>query len=590
MSNFTFGPVPTKNGTQFRLWAPFKSNVKLRLHGKGEYPMARSPTGWHQYTAPGARPGSRYSFVLDDGLVVPDPASRYQPNDVHGPSEVVDLSGFRWKKHDWKGRPWEEIVIYELHLGAFTKAGGYVAALDRLDHLKRLGVTAIQIMPIADFPGRWGWGYDGVLPYAPDSSYGRPEQLQMLVDAAHERNICVFLDVVYNHFGPDGNYMAAYAPLFTDSHKTPWGNGINYDDTSSSHVRQFIIENAVYWISEFKLDGLRLDAVHAIHDRSASHVLHDLAERLAKAAGDRMVHLILENEDNDSSLLTRDTRGNVNLFTAQWNDDLHHALHVKATRETFGYYADYDDDRAVGRALAEGFVFQGQKMPYRGKERGKPSAALPPTAFVSFIQNHDQIGNRALGDRALASLPVDIRRAVAATYMLSPQIPMLFMGEEWNASEPFPYFCDFEADLNEKVRQGRREELARLPGFDTDELPDPTSQATFEAAKLDWTRLVETSAAENLAFYQSLLAVRRARIIPLLRKIGAHSGSFMSSEEGLVTVTWRLTDNRHLRLDCNLSDGTIHTESEEQGESIFRLGLISTGSMGPWSVSWRILS
>lgn len=451
MSNFSFGPVFSESGTQFRFWAPFKERVSLRLHGHGDYPMQRSPQGWHVSDALDAQPGSLYNFLLADGLIVPDPASRFQPHDVHGPSELVDLSAFRWNCEKWKGRSWDEMVIYEVYLGASTEEGSFLSAVHRLDHLARLGVTALQIMPTGDFPGRWGWGYDGVLPYAPDSSYGRPEHLQMLVDAAHERDMCVFLDVVYNHLGPDGNYMAACAPLYTDRHNTPWGSAINFDGEGSKCVRQLFIENAVYWISEFRLDGLRLDAVHTIHDESDNHVLCELAQRIRDAAADRKVHLILENEDNDSDLLTREADGTVSLFHAQWNDDLHHALHVTATGEVFGYYTDYKDhSRAVGKALAQGFVYQGQEMPYSGRARGKPSGALPATAFVSFIQNHDQIGNRALGDRVLSSLPIEVISAVSAIYLLSPQIPMIFMGEEWNSRRPFPYFCDFDPALNEE--------------------------------------------------------------------------------------------------------------------------------------------
>lgn len=533
-----------------------------------------------------ARAGARYRFVLPDGREVPDPASRFQPQDVHGPSEVVDLSAYRWKTGDWTGRPWEEMVIYELHIGCFTPQGTFRAAIERLDHLRELGVTALQIMPLSDFPGRYNWGYDGVLPYAPDSSYGRPEDFMALVDAAHERGISVFLDAVYNHFGPDGNYIPSYAPLFTDHHKTPWGHGINYDGDGSEMIREFIIENAIYWISEFRLDGFRFDAVHAIKDDSTEHLLHALARRIRAAAGGRQVHLIVENEENDSDLLLRDENGESRLFTAQWNDDLHHVLHIAATGETFGYYADYvGDAHKLGRALAEGFVFQGEHMPYRGGSRGRPSGHLPPAAFVSFIQNHDQIGNRALGDRIMASSPTDAVKAVTSIYLLAPQIPMLFMGEEWGAREPFPFFCDFDEELNEKVRMGRRKELSRLPGFDADERLDPTAPSTFAAAKLDWSKCALSGMLE---FYRTLLDLRHRRIVPLLKGAGDGNAAYRSAGSTLA-VDWVLAGDRRLHLDANLGNEAAPLLSRrDQGETIFRLGGSDGGQLAPWTVIWSI--
>nr|WP_260685410.1 MULTISPECIES: malto-oligosyltrehalose trehalohydrolase [Rhizobium] len=582
----TFGPVFTAEGILYRLWAPLHESVSLKLEGAPPRPMQASEDGWHRCTVPEADVGTLYRFVLPDGSEVPDPASRFQPQDAHGPSEVVDLSFYRWKTSDWTGRPWEEMVIYEMHIGCFTPEGTFKAAIERLDHLRALGVTALQIMPLSEFPGRYSWGYDGVLPYAPDSSYGRPEDFMALVDAAHQRGISVFLDVVYNHFGPDGNYIPAYAPLFTDHHKTPWGNGINYDGDGSEVIREFIIENAIYWITEFRLDGFRFDAVHAIKDDSAEHLIHALARRVRAAAANRQVHLIVENEENDSDLLQRDKNGKVKLFTAQWNDDVHHVLHITATGETFGYYADYAGDAGkLGRALAEGFVFQGEHMPYRGASRGRPSAHLPPTAFISFIQNHDQIGNRALGDRVLASSPADVGKAVAAIYLLAPEIPMLFMGEEWGAREPFPFFCDFDEDLNEKVRKGRREELSRLPGFDADDLLDPTAPSTFAAAKLDWSK---RTSSEVLEFYRTLLDLRHRRIVPLLKGAGAGNAVYRSAGSALA-VDWTLAQNRHLHLHANLgAEAAPLVSQQDDGETIFRLGGSDDGKLAPWTVIWSI--
>lgn len=564
--------------------------------------MQPAGEGWHQLDLDDCGHGTRYSFVLPDGLQVPDPASRYQPEDVHGQSEVVDLEAIGRQRKErsgsqqggWQGRPVEELVFYELHVGTFTPEGTFRAAIDRLDHLRDLGVTAIQMMPISDFPGRRGWGYDGVLPYAPESSYGRPEDLMALIDAAHERGLCVFLDVVYNHFGPDGNYLPAYAPIFTDHHHTPWGNGVNYDDVGSEAVREFVIQNAIYWVRDFGFDGLRLDAVHAIKDDSEEHLLHALARRVREQAGNRHVHLVVENEENDSDLLKRDAKGEPLFFTAQWNDDIHHVLHIAATGETFGYYKDYAEDRQAktARALAEGFVFQGEAMEYRGEARGKPSADLPPTAFISFIQNHDQIGNRALGDRMIASQPLEAMKAAAAVYLLAPQLPMLFMGEEWGADEPFPFFCDFNEDLNEKVRQGRRKELSRLPGFDADDLPDPTSVETFNKAKLDWQVLSSPEAAEMLDFYKKLLTIRRESIMPLLPAAKGRSAEIIDAKDPALGVRWTF-GSRILELRANLSGDRLdrtggNPAAPAGGDILFQLGEGETDAVSPWSVTWRL--
>ena len=348
--------------------------------------MTAAGKGWHELISNDAKVGTRYKFRLEElGLEVPDPASRYQPSDVHGPSEVVDPDHHVWRDGGWGGRPWEECVLYELHLGTFTPQGTIIGAIDRLDWLADLGVTAIEIMPVADFPGKRNWGYDGVLLFAPDSSYGRPEDFKALIDAAHARGIMVLLDVVYNHFGPDGNYLPLYSPVFTERHKTPWGAAVNYDTEGSDVVREFIIENALYWIEEFHLDGLRLDAVHAIKDGSAVHVLEQIAGCLRELPICRPIHLLLENEENEAWRLDRNPVGDPASFTAQWNDDLHHVLHCAASGETSGYYAAYTGEpEKLGKALAEGFAFQGDLMDYRGSPRGEPSSHLPPTAFVSL--------------------------------------------------------------------------------------------------------------------------------------------------------------------------------------------------------------
>jgi malto-oligosyltrehalose trehalohydrolase len=585
-----FGPVFTANGILFRLWAPKQEKVSLRVDDRDPIPMAKGLDGWFSADVEGASAGSLYKFIMPDGLEVPDPASRFQPDGPHGASQVIDPGRYAWAEESWTGRPWEESVVYELHVGTFTPEGTFRALIDRLQHLQSLGITAIQLMPVNDFPGGRGWGYDGVLPYAPKETYGRPEDLKALVDAAHAHGISVFLDVIYNHFGPDGNYLPVYAPLFTEKHKSPWGSGINYDGEGSDMVREFVIMNALYWLEEFRVDGLRFDAVHAIIDDSREHLLREMARRIRETLTGREIHLIVENEDNTSSLLARDTRGRPPLYTAQWNDDIHHVLHVAATGEDFGYYADFADDSArIGRGLAEGFVYQGEHMPYRGSERGEPSAALPPTAFISFIQNHDQIGNRAFGDRLSTSTPPEAIRAVAAVYLLAPQVPMLFMGEEWAAKQPFPYFCDFHEELNAIVRKGRREELSRLPGFgegdDASDAPDPTKLETFRSAKLDWNDPLVGEGAEQLAFYRGLLDLRRREIIPRLS--GASSGSYRTQGR-LIAVNWPMGDGRTLVLQANLGAERQRTAEPMIGKVIWQQGQWSDDGVDPWSVRWSI--
>jgi malto-oligosyltrehalose trehalohydrolase len=551
--------------------------------------------GWHELTTKQASVGSRYQFVLPDGSRVPDPASRFQPSDVHGPSEVVDPKSHPWTDGDWHGRPWKEAVLYELHVGTFTEAGTFLAAIEKLDHLVGLGVTGIEIMPIADFPGRWNWGYDGALLYAPDSSYGRPEDLKSLVQEAHARGLMVVLDVVYNHFGPDGNYLPEYAPnTLTDRHKTDWGNAVNFDGEGSKNVREFTIHNAIYWIDEYHLDGLRLDAVHAIKDDGPKHLLDELAERVRTAAGDRQVHLILENENNQASRLCRNHRGEPQHYTAQWNDDVHHVLHTAATLESNGYYADFiNDTNKLGRALAEGFAFQGELMRCSGVERGEPSAHLPPTAFVSFIQNHDQIGNRAFGERINAVAAPEAVKAIAAIYLLLPQIPMLFMGEEWGSSQPFPYFCDFDGELGEKIRKGRREEFASFPEFrdaaQRDRIPDPSAKETFRSAKLDWEQSKQDIHAEWVGWYTQLLTVRKKRIIPVIDDLGAFAGSYHVLATGAVLVCWTIEPDKALVLAANLSNDSVDAFETLEGDVFWHEGPEAIGTiMRPWSVRWLI--
>lgn len=587
MTDYLFGPVIEDDGVLFRLWAPHCKSVTLEIDGAPAKDMDRQADGLFCLKVTGVRPGTRYRFRLPDGLLVPDPASRHQPEDVFGPSEVVDLSTQKTRDAIWRGRPWADMVIYELHVGTFTDEGTFRAAIDRLDHLGNLGITAIQLMPIADFPGRWNWGYDGVMPYAPDSRYGRPEELALLVQAAHQRGISVFLDVVYNHFGPSGNFMPAYAPLFSPHHQTPWGDGINFDDAQSEMVRAFLIENALFWIGEFHVDGLRLDAVHAIRDDSEPHFLLELAARVRERFADRHIHLIVENEENDPLLLERG-QPNTDTFDAQWNDDVHHALHVATTGETFGYYADYRDaGAALAKALAEGFVYQGDVMPYRGERRGRPSAHLPPSALVSFLHNHDQIGNRAQGDRVMAALPEQALAFAVSLMLLSPQIPMLFMGEEWCSQKPFPYFCDFDDELNAAVRDGRRNELSKLPGFDGDHVLDPTSLETFRSAILDWEQAGSKHGSTWIERYRQLIALRRERVVPLLARM--RQGGRYAAENGVIRVEWPLEDGRHYILVANPTSHAVSAAFEvDPIEIIYALGERRTDARGPWSLVFGV--
>ena len=557
--------------------------------------MTSIADGWHECVTAEAGPGTRYSFVLPSGMRVPDPASRYQPEDVHGASEVVDPKLYEWRDQSWTGRPWDEVVLYELHIGTFTDEGTFLCAIDRLDHLVELGVTAIEIMPVADFAGTRNWGYDGVLLYAPDSSYGRPEDLKALVDAAHERGLMVLLDVVYNHFGPDGNYLSTYAPqIFTSRHKTPWGDAINYDGEDSRPVRELMIHNALYWLEEFHLDGLRLDAVHEIKDDSPVHLLDELAARVRAWAGDHPVHLILENECNQASRLQRDDEGRPMHYTAQWNDDMHHVLHTAATLESNGYYKEYkNDSEKLGKALAEGFAYQGEVMGHKGSPRGEPSSFLPPPAFIAFMQNHDQIGNRAFGERINRIASPEAVHAIAATYLLLPQTPMLFMGEEWGSPQPFPFFCDFDGELGDLVRKGRREEFASFPEFHDPEqrerIPDPQAIETFRTGKLDWRQAFTGVHAEWIAWYKNILAVRRARVQPLLREIGGHAGSFEVLGPGTICVHWQLNGGGGLALAANLSDNSFEGVPPADGQVIWREGPEEAGTLfRPWTVRWSL--
>ena len=579
---------------RFRLWAPAARRVELVLESPSgparTLALEKRADGWVELATDQARAGSRYRYRIDGETLVPDPASRRNPQGVHGPSEVVDPEAFDWTDRDWRARPWRESVIYELHVGTFTPQGTFAGVARKLEHLQRLGVTAIELMPVAEFPGSRGWGYDGVLPYAPASAYGAPEDLKSLVCAAHAHGIAVMLDVVYNHFGPEGNFLHLYAPqFFTQRHSTPWGAAMDFDGPESRAVRDFFSHNARYWLEEYHLDGLRLDAVHAIHDAGEPHILTEIARAVRDApAMERPIYLVLENLNNEARRLG--PPGESNRFDAQWNDDSHHCLHVLLTGETDSYYRDYQEapHRLLCRSLAEGFAYQGESSRHLGAPRGERSAHLPPSAFVNFLQNHDQVGNRARGERLARLASAESLRAAAAALLLAPSPPMLFMGEEWAAPEPFPYFCDFEPELAAKVREGRLREFAHFQGA----IPDPGDPATYASARLDWSHLAQSPHARMFDHYRRLLAIRRRDIVPLLPRIlGGACVAF--DPGGAFAVDWRLRDDGVLHLLANLKDTAAPVVGRPAGRMIFAThpgirAALSRNELAPWSVTWLL--
>jgi 1,4-alpha-glucan branching enzyme/maltooligosyltrehalose trehalohydrolase len=576
-----FGTCLSADGSvRFRLWAPAAQSVDLCLENLPDdeiiLPMQRLADGWFQLETSQAVVGALYRYRIDGDLRVPDPVARANPQDVHGPSQVLDPTAFSWQDGDWFGRPWSEAVIYELHVGAFTAEGSFAAVTQHLDYLVDLGVTALELMPVADFSGARGWGYDGVLLFAPDHSYGKPDELKALVQAAHKRGLMVLLDVVYNHFGPDGNYLQHYAPQFFDEQQhTPWGAAINFDKDGSRIVREFYIHNALYWLEEYHFDGLRFDAVHAIIDDSRPNILEELSARVQAGPGRiRHIHLILENDGNEAWYLQSGG------FTAQWNDDIHHALHLLLTGEEDGYYADYADHpiRHLARCLAEGFAFQGEPSAFRNnRPRGQPSRGLPSGAFINFSQTHDQIGNRAYGERIGMLASEQRLQAGLAVLLLAPAPPMLFMGEEFAAITPFQFFCDFQGELAAAVTEGRRREFAGFAAFaDPAEqalIPDPNDPATFLHSKLHWACLELPQHQDSLDFYRHLLALRRTHIMPRLPGQGG-CGEFELLGTAGLKVCWRLSDGSRLLLLANLGNEPVAAQ------------LHIAGSMPAWCVAW----
>jgi maltooligosyltrehalose trehalohydrolase len=581
----------------FKLWAPAAGKVELCLQGNApELRLLMTPEadGWHGITTELAGPGYYYQYLIDGKHYVADPASRYQPLDVHGSSQVIDANAWQWQDGDWKGRPWQEAVFYELHVGTFTEEGTFAGVKKRLDYLVDLGVTAIQLMAIADFPGRRNWGYDGVLPFAPDSSYGTVDDLKDLIATAHEKGLMVFNDVVYSHFGPEGNYLHLYAPaFFTDRFHTPWGDAINFNN---HWVRWFFIHNALYWLEEYHFDGLRFDAIHAIFDNTTPDILEELAEAVRLGPGyDRPVYLVLENDNNAACYLRHDAALPYRYFDAQWNDDLHHVLHVLLTKESTGYYRDYIDQpiRHLGHCLTEGFAYQGELSPYRDNQcRGESSSDLLLTSFISFLQNHDQIGNRAVAERISYLCSPEALQMATAVLLLIPSLPLLFMGQEWACSQPFNYFVDFPDDLGEQVNLGRLQEFGEFSGFNDVEsllkIPLPNAEDTFLNAKLNWHELTMEPHRQWFFYHRDLLRIRKTHIIPRLNGVAVGHAHYQPVSDKALTVQWQLNDASLLTLVANFGDQQVYFQYLGTGEVLFTSDSeldknLRQGALTPWS-------
>ena len=520
--------------TTFSVWAPNASRVDVVVSGE-RHPMQGDERGWWR-TDISAQPGCDYGFSLDGDEPLPDPRSAWQPAGVHGLSRLVEHSSYEWQTDSWELPDLLGSVSYELHIGTFTPEGTFDAAIDRLDHLVELGVDFVEILPVAAFPGDAGWGYDGVFPYAVQDSYGGPDGLKRFVDVCHARGLGAILDVVYNHLGPDGNVLPRFGPYFTDSYATPWGQAVNFSGADSDDVRRYVLDNALMWLRDYRFDALRLDAVHAIVDTSATHLLEEMSADVQSLSSQlrRPLWLIAESDLNDPRIIARREEGGYGI-DAQWSDDFHHALHAVVTGESFGYYEDFGSLADLADALTRGFVYVGQRSTHRRRKHGRElPETIPATRLLGYVQDHDQIGNRARGDRLAALVSPELVKVAAALVLLSPFTPMLFMGEEWAASTPWQYFTDHrDRQLAESVRHGRRNEFKAF-GWEPSEVPDPQDPETVQRSVLDWSELERDLHAEVLAWHRSLIALRRSR--PELR-----DGSFADVEvdEAARTVVMR---------------------------------------------------
>lgn len=570
---------------RFRLWASGQSEVTLRLSAK-DIEMTPTGNGWFEVEVAGVKPGEEYQYVLADGKTVADPASRAQRDDVGGPSLVIDPARYAWQNTGWAGRAWEETVVYELHIGTFTPQGTFRAAIDKLPHLAGLGITMIEVLPLAQFGGRRGWGYDGVLLYAPHAAYGSPEDFKAFVDAAHGYGISVVLDIVLNHFGPEGNYLPLLSPdFFHPERTTPWGAAIAWDVDA---VRRYIVEAPLYWLKEYNLDGLRFDAIDQIEDSQQPHVLIEIAQRIRAEIPQRPIHLTTEDCRNVIFLHPRDADGSAPLFTGEWNDDFHNAVHVFATGETHAYYQDFADqpEKGVARALTEGFIYQGQVSPQSGEARGVDSRGQPPVTFVDFIQNHDQVGNRALGERLISLAGADRSKVMLAMLLLSPHIPLLFMGEEYGETHPFLFFTDFHGDLARAVREGRAREFAGHAGHEGESVPDPNAEQTFIASRLDWHKPETPEGQAWMALTRQLLTLRQQYIVPLLARADGHSGNVVKTAPGFLAVSWTFPQGT-LSMAVNIA-ATPQQLPDLPGETIFAWP-DRGGDLPPHSILVRLL-
>ncbi|MBB5277529.1 malto-oligosyltrehalose trehalohydrolase [Rhizobium rosettiformans] len=540
---------------RFRIYVSGVEALSLRLADE-QVPMSTTGDGWFELLATNVPPGTPYRFVLPDGRQIPDPAGRALESDVHGASLVVDPTAYSWKASGWKGRPWSEAVIYEIHVGTFTEEGTFAAAAERLSGLKDLGITTIQLMPVAAFGGRRGWGYDGVLLYTPHPAYGEPADMKAFIDTAHGLGLMVMLDVVYNHLGLDGNYLEAYAPdLFMDE-GTPWGPR---PDVTRKPMRDFVIENALYWLEEFALDGLRFDAVDRIEDQTSDvHIMEEMALRIRDALPGRHVHLVVEDGRCITALHERAEDNSVRLYDAVWNDGYHHLIHAWATGEHGGHFKVFAKDfwPRIGKTLATGFALQGEKIAEKGEELvGEPSGHLPPVTFINFLQNHDQIGNRGRGDRLWSNIEPDLAARLMGMLLLSPQIPMVFMGDEFQSKGRFFFFADYPADFDQNTPEDRLRQGEAFGSADLmlDEIRDPTDVATFSVSKLDWQEAETEEGSKVKAEFRDLLRKRHEHLMPLLRDIGGGVGHVLTAEEGLLAIDWQLGERRW-QLRCNFSD------------------------------------
>lgn len=587
----------SRGGAEFTLWAPAARQVVLHHGASAGGPMAATPAqsrpdGWWHAEIPQATGATRYQWQVNDGPRVPDPASRSNPGGPHEASEVTDPHHFDWQV-PWQGLPWSDVVLYELHVGTFTPQGTLAAALQQLPRLRDLGITAVELMPLACFGGRHGWGYDGVLPFAPHPDYGTPDDLKRFIDGAHALGLMVFLDVVYNHFGPDGNYLGLYAPqFFSEKHTSPWGAAINFDGDQSEAVREFFIHNAMYWIGEFRFDGLRLDAVHAIVDDSHPGFLAELSQRVRTAFAGRHVHLVLENEKNQSEHLAPGAKPS--RYDAQWNDDFHHALHVLLTGETKGYYADYGTEplALIARSLTNGYIFAHSERDEHARRRQVVAAAPEPlSTMVQFFGNHDQVGNRAFGERLAQLVPAPAVELALLMTLLGPATPLIFMGDEFGATTPFLYFADWQGELRDAVRKGRLREFGHeVPPGGT--LPDPCDQDTFARSRLDWQEAESPEGQARQALLREALAVRRQWLNPRLDRLAPRGHSAQRVGSRGLRVQWQYEDGAQWRMDINLGDDPI--PAPVPGDSLGTLRFShrwnsDDTTWAPWSARWCFL-